>query len=490
METSRFDFQERMKTVEELKKNGVNPFPQKFNITQEIAKIVSENSNGIKFNGEISTAGRITGMRGHGKIAFIDLVDNGIKLQCCFRVNELGEKYDIFKKYVNRGDFIGVKGKLFVTKAGELTLMVNDFQILSKALYDIPSSWYGLKDTDIRYRFRNLDLMLNKSVRETFIARSKVISEMRRFLDSNGFIEVETPVLQPIYGGANAKPFKSHMNFLGEDWYLRISPELYLKRLIMGGLNKVYEIGKNFRNESVDTRHNPEFTSIELYQAYADYNDIMNLTEQIITEVAKKVFGKLKFKYGDNEIDLTPPWKRVSMIELLKECGYDVENMTDEKIKALLESEIPGGYNRGLAIAQLFEQFCESKLIQPTFVIDHPKETTPLCKIHRKDPRLIERFELYIAGMELANAYTELNDPIMQDKFFTEETKRRILGDEEAQQYDKNFIESMRYGMPPTGGLGIGIDRLIMILTGNTSIKEVILFPMIKKKDGKSEDKK
>jgi len=481
METSRSDYQERMKAIEELKKMGINPFPHKFNITQSIPKIVSENSKKIKFTKKISTAGRIMGIRGHGKIAFVDLVDDGVKLQCCLRVNELGDKYKIFKKYVSRGDFLGVTGTLFVTKAGELTIMSEDFKILSKALYDLPSSWYGLKDVDTRYRLRNLDMILNESVRKTFITRSKIISRIREFLNKLGFVEIETPILQPIYGGANAKPFKTHVNFLNEDWYMSISPELYLKKLIMGGIDKVYEIEKNFRNESVDTKHNPEFTSLEIYQSYADYNDMMDLTENIIVDVAKNVLGKLKFKYGKYEIDFTSPWKRISMIDALKENGYDVEKMSDDEIKSLLEKEIPGGYNRGLAIAQLFEQFCEDKLIQPTFVIDHPKETTPLCKIHRKDPRLIERFELYIAGMELANAYTELNDPILQDKFFLEETKRRTLGDEEAQQYDKNFIESMRYGMPPTGGLGIGIDRLIMILTGNTSIKEVIPFPMIKK---------
>ncbi len=475
----RFDYKERLEKVEEMKKLGINPYPHKFEITHEIPVIVKENSKEIKFD-RVSTAGRVMAIRGHGKAAFIDLVD-GEKLQCYFRVNELGDKFNLFKKFVNRGDFIGVRGTLFKTKTGELTVLVEDFEMLSKALYNIPSTWFGLKDVDTRYRLRNLDMILNPEVRETFIKRARIISEIRKFLDSRGFYEIETPVLQPIYGGANAKPFKTHVNDLEEDWYLRISPELYLKRLIMGGINRVYEIGKNFRNESIDSRHNPEFTSIEIYQAYADYNDMMDLTEKIIVNAAKNVFGTLKFKFGEYEIDLTPPWKRVTMIGFLKECGYDVENMSDEEIKSLLEKEIPGGYNRGLAIAALFEQFCEKKLIQPTFVIDHPKETTALCKIHRKDPRLIERFELYIAGMELANAYTELNDPQVQHEFFMEETKRRILGDEEAQQYDKDFIEAMRYGMPPTGGLGIGIDRLVMILTGKTSIKEVIPFPMTRK---------
>ncbi len=477
----RFDYKERLEAVEKLRKMGINPYPHKFQITKEIPQIKKDNSNEI-VDDEVSTAGRVMAIRGHGKMSFIDIFD-GEKIQCCFRVNELGDKYDLFKKFVTRGDFVGVKGTLFVTKAGELTIMVKDFQILSKALYNLPSTWYGLKDVDIRYRLRNLDMILNDDVRKTFILRGKIISSIREYLNSMGFVELETPTLQPIYGGANAKPFKTYVNDLKEHWYLSISPELYLKRLIMGGISKVYNISKNFRNESIDSHHNPEFTSIEIYQAYADYNDMMVLTENIISNVAKKVFGTTKFKYGDHEIDLSTPWKRITMFDALKNEGYDVEQMSDEKIQSLLEKEIPGGYNRGLAIAKLFEQFCESKLIQPTFITDHPKETSPLCKIHRKDPRLIERFELYIGGMELANAYTELNDPIEQDKLFKEETKRRVLGDEEAQQYDKDFIEAMRYGMPPTGGLGIGIDRLVMILTGKTTIKEVIPFPMTRNKD-------
>ncbi len=477
----RFDFKERLESVNALRKLGINPYPHKFNVTDEIPKIVLRNKKEI-VDKEVSTAGRVMAIRGHGKMSFIDIFD-GEKIQCCFRVNDLGDKYEIFKKYVTRGDFVGVKGELFFTKAGELTIMVKDFEILSKALYNLPSTWFGLKDVDVRYRLRNLDMILNDDVRKTFVLRGRIIAEIRNYLNSIGFVEIETPILQPVYGGANAKPFKTHVNDLNEDWYLSISPELYLKRLIMGGISKVYSITKNFRNESIDTRHNPEFTSIELYQAYADYNDMMDITEKLISEVAKKVFGTTKFRYGEHEIDLSTPWKRVTMFDALKEKGYDVEKMSDEEIQSLLEKEIPGGYNRGLAIAKLFEQFCESDLIQPTFVTDHPKETSPLCKIHRKDPRLIERFELYIAGMELANAYTELNDPVEQDEKFREETKRRVLGDEEAQQYDKDFIEAMRYGMPPTGGLGIGIDRLVMILTGKTSIKEVIPFPMTKKKE-------
>jgi lysyl-tRNA synthetase class 2 len=374
---------------------------------------------------------------------------------------------------------------LFFTKVGELTLLVEDFRILCKALLSLPSIKYGIHDTEIRYRKRYLDLLINERTRETFILRSKIINEIRSFLNSKGFIEIETPILQPIYGGANAKPFKTHVNFLNEDWYLRISPELYLKRLVIGGINKVYEIGKVFRNEDIDVEHNPEFTMIEIYQSYVDYNDVMKLTEELISTVALKVLGKLEIEYGEYKINLALPWKRITMYDAIKMfSGFDVKKISDNEIIDILEQykiKIPGGYNRGLAIAKLFDIYCKDNLIQPTFIIDHPKETTPLCKLHRENKELIERFELYIAKMELANAYTELNDPVLQHQFFLEEMNRRTLGDEEAHQYDEDFIEAMCYGMPPIGGLGIGIDRLVMIFTGNTSIKEVIPFPMMKK---------
>lgn len=485
MERLRQDFQNRLRILEELRRIGVNPYPHKYGLTHTIPQIASENSSGIRYTGMISTAGRVLSIRLHGRSAFADLYDDGIKLQCYFKVNELEEeKYNFFRRYIGRGDIIGVKGTLFYTRTGELTLLVKDFALLSKALYDLPSKWYGLKDVETRYRQRSIDFLYNRKARETMIARHEIISNIRDFLNSRGFVEVETPILQPIYGGANAKPFKTYVNALKEDWYLRISPELYLKRLIIGGLDKVYEIGRVFRNEDIDTRHNPEFTMLELYEAYADYKDMMKVTEEMICTVVEEVKGSLVIEYGNYEIDFSS-WERITLHDVLKREGYDVSKMSDDEIKSLLAKDIPGGYNRGLAIARLFEQFCEDKLIQPTFIIDYPKETSPLCKPHRDDPELIERFELYIAGMEIANSYTELNDPLLQHELFIEETKRRTLGDEEAHQYDLEFIEAMMYGMPPCGGLGIGIDRLVMLLTNNTSIKEVIAFPMQARKGRK-----
>jgi len=484
-----------------LIKLGIYPYPHKYSITHTLSQIVRENSGHITYTGFIRTAGRVMSIRKHGKSTFIDLFDQGKRLQAYFKADILGNRYKIFLKHVRRGDIIGVEGKLFRTRVGELTILVRDYEILCKALYSPPSQWYGFKDVEERYRRRYLDLLLNKKVRRIFILRSKIISEIRKFLEEKGFIEVETPTLQPVYGGAAAKPFKTYVNALDEEWYLRISPELYLKRLVVGGLNKVFEICKNFRNEDIDAKHNPEFTKIEIYEAYADYNDMMKLTEEMISTVAQKVLGNTKMKYPikikrNNEVEtreveivFSPPWKRMTMFEAIKTYSpehFDVEDMSDKEIKEELEKlglEIPGGYNRGLAIAKLFEEYCEEHLIQPTFILDYPKETTPLSKPHRKNPSLIERFEGYIAGMEIANAYTELNDPVLQDELFREQLERKRRGDIEAHEYDYDFVEALRYGMPPTGGLGIGIDRLIMIFVGATSIKEVILFPMLRRKN-------
>ncbi len=487
MEASeRKDYLNRLKLVEELKKMGTNPYPHKYEISHTIPEIVRDNTNEIRYTEIVSTAGRVTAIRRHGKLSFVDIWDDGVELQCCFKVDTLGlDRYEFFKRYVGRGDIIGVKGMLFYTKMGELTVEVEDFMLLAKALYEPPSEWYGLKDTERRYRKRYLDFRYNPKARKTMIIRAKTIAEIREFLNKRGFLEIDTPVLQNVYGGANAKPFKTYVNALDTDVYLRISPELYLKRLIMGGFNKVYEIARVFRNEDIDATHNPEFTMLEAYQAYADYHDMMKLTEELIATVVENILGTLTVQWGEYEIDFTPPWKRIKIFDALKKEGFDVNNMSDKEIQEILAEygkKIPGGYNRGLAIEKLFGIFCEHKLIQPTFVIDYPKETSPLCKLHREDPNLIERFELYISGMEIANSYTELNDPVLQHEFFIEQTKRRELGDDEAHQYDADFVEAMRYGMPPCGGLGVGIDRLVMILTNNSSIKEVIPFPMINRK--------
>ncbi len=477
----RRDYLKRRELVEKLREMGINPYPQSTPITHYIEEIVASPDDFMGI--EVAVAGRVYSLRFHGKVAFADLRDNGYKIQGFFRQDVLGEEnYKFLKKFVDRGDFLWIKGEVTRTKKGELSVLAKEIKIAAKALYDLPHEWFGIENVEKRYRQRYLDLMLNRESFEVFLKRSIIEMEIRKFLWDRGFLEMETPVLQPIYGGANAKPFKTHVNALDKDYYLRISDELYLKRLIIGGYNKVFEIAKDFRNEDIDTMHNPEFTMIEIYQAYVDYNDIMDLTEGIIKHVANKL-GVKEVKFGEHYIDLTKPFRRERMLDMLARRGID-ENTGDEEIKALLKKyniKMPK-YERGLALGKLFDRVCEEDLIQPVFVIDHPKETTPLCKLHRENPELIERFELYIGGMELANGYTELNDPELQEKFFRAEAERRTLGDEEAHQMDMDFIEAMRWGMPPTGGVGIGIDRLTMILTGKTSIKEVILFPMLSPK--------
>lgn len=442
---------------------------------------------------EVSTVGRVMAIRRHGKTAFFDVHDEDARLQCQIRWDVVGpEGYDFFARFVERGDFLGASGGLFYTRMGELTLQVESYTILAKALYDMPRERFGLKDVETRYRQRYLDLLLNPGARELFVARSLIVSEMRGFLAGRGFLEVETPIIQECYGGAAARPFTVHVNDLGETRYLQISPELYLKRLMVGGFNRVFTICKNFRNEEIDATHNPEFTMMEAYEAYADYNDIMGLTQDLITTLALGARGSLRWEHDGVEMDLTPPWRRLTMYEALEEyAGLNVDEMSDDEIREALRENDPvncdrllakGGYNRGLFVAQLFDHFCKGRLIQPTFVTDHPRETVPLCKIHRDDPDLIERFELFIAGMEMANAYTELNDPILQERLFSEEMGAR-RGDEDAHPFDTDYVEALRYGMPPAGGLGVGVDRLVMLLTGRTSIKEVILFPMMRRVD-------
>ncbi len=478
----RKDYEKRLSLVRELRKMGIEPYPQSTPVTNYIEDIVKNPGDFMGKN--VAVAGRVYALRFHGKVAFGDLRDNGYKIQGFFRMDVLGEdEYKFLKKYVDRGDFLWIRGEVTRTKKGELSILANEIKIASKALYDLPHEWFGIEDVEKRYRQRYLDLMFNKNAFDTFVKRSEIVKEIRTFLWNRGFHEMETPILQPIYGGANAKPFKTHVNAIDRDYYLRISDELYLKRLIVGGYNRVFEIAKDFRNEDIDSTHNPEFTMIEIYQAYVDYNDMMNLTEEMIKRIAKKL-GVDKIKFGEHEIDLSKPFRREKMLDMLAKHGITDET-TDEEIKRMLDDygiKIPQ-YNRGLALGKLFERVCERDIVQPVFVIDHPRETTPLCKLHREDDRLIERFELYIGGVELANGYTELNDPELQEKFFREEVERRTLGDEEAHQYDEDFVEALRWGMPPMGGVGIGIDRLTMILTGNTSIKEVILFPILAPKN-------
>lgn len=469
--------------LKELEKEGVNPFPYDFEFSDYIKEILEKKSMKKVYK----TAGRVKAIRDFGNLIFLDLYGDGEKLQISLSKKEVGKKkIDEFKDIVNVGDYISVKGKLYYTKKKELTLKCKEFKLLSKCLKELGDKWHGIKDSEVRYRQRYRDLIINEGVLKSFITRSKIISDIRGLLKSKGFFEMETPILQPIYGGANARPFITHHNALDRKLYLRISPELYLKRLTVGGMEKVFEFAKNFRNEGIDTSHNPEFTMMELYQAYADYDDMMNITEEIIHHAAETVIGKTEFEFKGHKISVKTPFKRITMKSAIKKYAkINVDELKAKDIKKILEKEgveIKPGFTWGDGVQELFELYCEEKLIQPTFVIDHPKETTPLCKLHREDDRLIERFELFIAGMELANAYTELNDPRIQEEFFKEQAKRKELGDEEAHEFDEDFLEALKYGLPPTGGLGIGIDRLVMLLTETDSIRDVILFPILKEK--------
>ncbi len=433
---------------------------------------------------EVSLAGRLVSLRTMGKAIFGHIQDLTGRIQIYIRKDIVGdENFYFFNEIFDLGDIVGVKGKLFRTQTGELTVEVHSFELLSKCLHPLPEKWHGLKDVEVRYRQRYLDLIANPDSRRTFLLRSRLISELRRFLDERGFVEVETPVLQPIASGANAKPFITYHNYLEMNLYLRIAPELYLKRLIVGGFPRVYEIGKNFRNEGVDRTHNPEFTMVEFYVAYWDYRDLMEFTEELIVHLLKKVIGKLKINYGGKEIDFTPPFRRVKYFDLLKEkTGKDKEFFLRdlEGLRNLAkELEIPNyeKLTHAKLIDKVFERVAEEDLIQPTFVIDFPKLLSPLAKTHREDPDLVERFELIVATYEVANAYTELNDPMDQRERFLQQLREREMGDEEAMEMDEDFVRALEYGMPPTAGEGIGIDRLVMLLTDTDTIRDVILFP-------------
>lgn len=477
---------ERLKKLNNIQSLGIDPYPAKSNRKHTIS--VARKMMGKK----VIVAGRIRSLRPHGKITFADLEDASGKIQLFFSQAELsGEKYEFLTNF-DLGDFIETSGEIFKTQAGEITVRVSDFKLLSKSLRPLPSVWYGLKDVEERYRKRYLDLLMNQDIRQVFTNRTKIISAVREFFDQKDFLEVETPTLQEIYGGANARPFKTRHNALGYEFFLKISDELYLKRLIVGGFEKVYEIDKDFRNEGIDRSHNPEFTMLECYWAYADYNDMMKLTEDLYKEIALKVLGKTKITFGEHRIDLKTPWKRMTMKEAIKKyVGVDVDKLTDEQIRSLLKKHnlmaenkptltgVAEGFSRGIAIATLFE-LVEPNLIQPIFIYDFPKETTALCKQKTDQPDIIERFEPYIAGFEIGNAYSELNNPIIQKEFFDEQAKAAKSGDEEAHPMDKAYLEAMEYGMPPIGGLGLGIDRMVMLLTNNLSIADVILFPTLR----------
>jgi lysyl-tRNA synthetase class 2 len=472
----------RRERLKKIREKGIDPYPHFSNRQQ-----TNKEAKGM-MDEQIVVAGRIMGKRGHGKLVFFDLVDETDKIQVFISQKIVGEEQFDLIDLLDIGDFIEASGKIFKTVAGEISVQCSSMKILSKALKPLPSTWYGLKDVEDRYRKRYLDFITNPESKKVIELRSKIVSEVRKVLSEKGFLEIETPTLQPIYGGANARPFKTYYNTLKEDFYLKISDELYLKRLIIGGFEKVFEIDHNFRNEGIDATHNPEFTMMECYWAYADYGQIMELTEEIYSKVSQNVLGTTRVKYNDFDIDLKTPWERLTIFEAIKKyLDIDIEKMNDEELKQKateLKVEVGkrgGLFNRGLTITAVFE-LVEEKLIGPVFITDFPKETTSLCKLHRNNPDLIERFEPYVGGKEIGNAYTELNDPDLQRHFFEEEVKAKAEGNDETHPLDEDFLTAMEYGMPPTGGLGLGIDRMIMIITGTHSIRNVIAFPTLRSK--------
>ncbi|WP_088051794.1 lysine--tRNA ligase [Virgibacillus dakarensis] len=482
----------RREKLDAYRAQGIDPFGGKFNRTDFAEKLIEKYDQFSKEELEektdkVTIAGRMMTKRGKGKAGFAHLQDLSGQIQIYVRKDSIGEEaYEIFKS-TDLGDIVGVTGVMFKTKVGELSVKATEFQLLTKSLRPLPEKYHGLKDVEQRYRQRYLDLITNLDSRETFVLRSKIIQSMRRYLDGNGFLEVETPMMHGIPGGAAARPFVTHHNALDIPLYMRIAIELHLKRLIVGGMEKVYEIGRVFRNEGVSTRHNPEFTMMELYEAYADFHDIMTLTENMIAHIAKDVLGKTTIIYGDEEVSLEPQWKRLHMVDAVREyTGVDFwTQMSDEDARSLAKEhgiEIKETMTFGHVVNEFFEQRVEEKLIQPTFIYGHPVEISPLAKKNKEDDRFTDRFELFIVGREHANAFSELNDPIDQRERFESQLKEREQGNDEAHLMDEDFLEALEYGMPPTGGLGIGMDRLVMLLTNSPSIRDVLLFPQMRNK--------
>ncbi len=474
----------RIEKLEELTRSGQNPFEQvKYTVTHDSAQILAnfEAMEGV----EVSLAGRMMSKRIMGKASFADLRDRSGRIQLYVRRDDIGEEaYAAYKK-LDIGDILGVTGTIFRTQKGEISVHVTGYTLLSKALLPLPEKFHGLRDTDLRYRQRYVDLVVNPTVKDTFTRRSKIISEIRRYLDGLGFLEVETPVLHVQAGGAHARPFITHHNALSLDMYMRIALELHLKRLIVGGFDKVYEIGRVFRNEGIDTRHNPEFTMLELYEAYTDYHGMMDITEGIVRHCAHAVLGTGKVCYGGVEIDLDTPFERLSMADAVKKYAQvdfaQIETL--EQARALADQhhlEYEKHHGRGDILNLFFEEYCEEKLIQPVFITDHPVDISPLAKRKPENPEYTERFELFILGSEYANAFSELNDPIDQRSRFEHQAALKAAGDDEAGEVDEDFLTALEYGMPPTGGMGMGIDRLVMLLTDSASIRDVLLFPTMK----------
>lgn len=477
---------DRLAKADKLKESKIEIYPYTYD-KKDYASSLQESFKELKA-GEFSdkqakVAGRILSLRLMGGVAFCHILDSTGKIQLYLSVDHLKEDYDTIKLF-DIGDFIGAEGRMFRTKRGELSVEVKKFEFLAKTLRQLPEKWHGLKDPEVRYRKRYLDLIANPEVKDVFIKRAQIIAAVRELLNSKGFVDVDVPALQPIYGGASAKPFKTHINAWDLDLFLSISPELYLKRLIVGGFEAVYTICKNFRNEGVDRTHNPEFTMMECYWAYKDYHAMMELTEDLFIYAAKKLTGSTKVEYQGQSIDFKKPWARITMIDAIKKyANIDVNKMTDKELQKVIKDykvKYEGDYIRGLAIAAIFESLVEEKIIQPTFIMGHPRETSPLCKVNKEHPELLDRFEAYVLGWEIGNAYSELNDPILQKKLLVEQAQSGERGDPDAHKMDEDFINALEHGMPPTGGLGIGIDRMIMLLTNAQSIRDVILFPTMR----------
>ena len=483
--------QNRIDKMHKIEEHGWRPFGHRFEWTHRSADVKEQFEALAEAEAEVKLAGRVMAIRGHGKTCFMDMQDKTGRMQLYVRKDVLGEEDYSLVKMMDIGDTIGVTGIPFRTHMGEISIKVVKMEMLSKSLRPLPEKWHGLKDIETRYRQRYVDLIVNPEVRDTFVKRSQIIRSVREVLDSHDFLEVETPILNTIAGGAAARPFISYHNALDMQVYMRIAPELYLKRLIVGGMDRVYELGRVFRNEGIDNRHNPEFTSVEIYQAFADYRDMMDLTEEVVVKTALKVLGTTKITYEGVEIELASPWKRISMIDAVKEySGKDFTNVTDlEEARAIakeLNVAIEPTFGIGKIINACFEEYVEDKLVQPTFITGHPKEISPLAKSNPDNPEITDRFEAYIYGREICNGFTELNDPIDQRERFLKQVEERANGDEEANMMDEDFVNALEYGLPPTGGLGIGIDRLVMFLTDSSTIRDVLFFPTMKPLKGEA----
>lgn len=476
----------RLEKLKKIEKSGISAYPLEVKRTHEIKKAVEDFKTLSDKATEVILVGRIRTIRSHGALTFIDIEDGTGKIQALLTSDRLGENdYKFFVESFDMGDFIQVRGTLFETKRGEKTLEVSDFEMLCKSLRPLPEKWHGLKDVEERYRRRYLDLLFSPEVKENFVIRSKFIKELRSFLNAEGFLEVETPILQLLYGGARAKPFKTHLNAMDMDLYLRISPELYLKRLLVGGFEKVYEIGKCFRNEGIDKMHNPDFTMIEVYWAYADYKQLMKMTEKMFSTILTKIFGTAEINYEENILNFTGPWERIEFFALLeKYTGIKYEDINEKELlkKAKeLEIEIPEGADKANIADEIYKKYCRPKVIQPTFVINHPKGFQPLAKGLNEEK--LASFQLVVAGAEVINAFSELNDPVEQEQRLKTQEKLFKGGFEEAQRSDEDFVEALEYGMPPAAGFGMGIDRVVSIITNSNSLREIILFPLMKEKE-------